>query len=138
MVKLPTDVEAFIAEVQPPQRQEDARTLAELMSRVTGVRPRLLGTIVGFGDYHYRYESGHEGDTCAAGFAPRKAATVVYLADGVHQHREALERLGPHRTGVGCLYLNSLGKVDLAVLEEIIRTSWSRLTADTYRHRARG
>jgi len=138
MVTIPEDVAAFIAAVQPPQRQGDARIMLDLMARVTGEQPRLLGTIVGFGTYHYRYESGHEGDTCAAGFAPRKAATVVYLTDGIHRHEDALARLGPHRTGVGCLYVTNLGKVDLAVLEEIIAASWSRLTADTFRHRARG
>jgi hypothetical protein len=138
MAPLPEDVAAFIAAVQPPQRQVDARIMLDLMARVTGEQPRLLGTIVGFGAYHYRYESGHEGDTCAAGFAPRKAATVVYLVDGIHLHEDALARLGAHRTGVGCLYVTNLGKVDLAVLEEIIAASWSRLTADTFRHRARG
>ena len=137
MATLPEDVATFIAAVEPPQRQSDARIMLDLMARVTGEQPRLLGTIVGFGTYHYRYESGHEGDTCAAGFAPRKAATVVYLVDGIHRHEDALARLGPHRTGVGCLYVTNLGKVDLAVLEEIIAASWSRLTADTFRHRAR-
>jgi len=138
MATVPEDVATFIAAVEPPQRQGDARIMLDLMARVTGEQPRLLGTIVGFGTYHYRYESGHEGDTCAAGFAPRKAATVVYLVDGIHRHEDALARLGPHRTGVGCLYVTNLGKVDLAVLEEIIAASWSRLTADTFRHRARG
>jgi hypothetical protein len=138
MIALPEDVAAFIAAVQPPRRQADARTMVDLMTAVTGEQPRLLGTIVGFGTYHYRYESGHEGDTCAAGFAPRKAATVVYLVDGIHRHEDALARLGPHRTGVGCLYVSNLGKVDLAVLQEIIAASWSRLTADTFHHRARG
>ena len=138
MVTVPEDVEAFVAAVESPQRQKDARQLVELMSRVTGEAPRLMGRIVGFGSYHYRYESGHEGDTCAAGFAPRKAATVIYRVDGIHRHEEALTRLGPHRTGVGCLYLANLGKVDLAVLEQIIAASWARLTADTFRHRAHG
>ncbi len=131
MVTVPEDVEAFVEAVESPQRQSDARLLLELMSRVTGERPRMMGTIVAFGTYHYRYESGHEGDTCAAGFAPRKAATVVYLADGIQRHEEALARLGPHRPGVGCLYLPNLGKVDPAVLEEIIEASWTRLSAAT-------
>ncbi len=138
MVTVPEDVEAFVAAVESPQRQKDARHLLELMGRVTGEPPRLMGTIVGFGTYHYRSASGHEGDTCAAGFAPRKAATVVYLVDGIQRHGEALARLGPHRSGVGCLYLANLGKVDLAVLEQIIAGSWARLTADAFRHRTHG
>ena len=121
MTTVPENVEAFIAAVESPQRQKDAR---RLIGRVTGEPPRLKGTIAGFGSYHYRSASGHVGDTCAAGFVPRKAATVVSLVDGVQRHEEALARLGPHRTGVGCLYLAHLGKVDLAVLEQINAASW--------------
>ena len=89
----------------------------------------LWGTIIGFGQYHYRYESGREGDAGAAGFAPRKAATVVYLPDGVGAHAEALARLGPHTTGLVCLYLKNLDDVDLGVLEEIVAASYRNVTA---------
>ena len=108
-----------------------------LMRRVTGTDPEMWGTAIGFGSYHYRYESGREGDAAAVSFAPRKAALVVYLLDGVGAHEERLERLGPHTTGVGCLYLKDLEKVDLAVLEDIVTTSWRTLTAGTYTKRAR-
>ena len=108
-----------------------------LMERVTGVEPVLWGTAIGFGSYHYRYESGREGDAAAAAFAPRKAATVVYLMDGVGAHEHELGRLGPHTTGVGCLYLKDLEQVDLKVLERIVAKSWRTLTRDTYTLRAR-
>ena len=131
------DVDAFIARVTPAVRRRDARTLVALMRRVTGEEPMLWGTIVGFGQYHYRYRSGVEGEAGAAGFAPRKAATVVYLADGVGAHAEALSRLGAHTTGLVCLYLKNLDDVDLGVLEEIVASSVGNLTAGTYAKRAR-
>lgn len=137
MATIPEDVEALISGVSSATRQRDARILVELMARATGEQPRLWGSIVGFGDYHYKYASGHEGDTCAAGFAPRKAASTIYLNDGINQYADQLAKLGPHRTGVGCLYLTDLTKVDLDVLEGIISASYARLTAGTYRQRAR-
>lgn len=94
-------------------------------------------SIVGFGHYHYKYESGREGDGPAASFSARKAATSIYLPDGIGAHTEQLNRLGPHTTGVGCLYIKDLSAVDIAELEEIIRTAYETLTAGTYRHRAR-
>ena len=127
----------FLAAVTPAKRQRDAHTMLALMERVTGVEPVLWGTAIGFGSYHYRYESGREGDAAAAAFAPRKAATVVYLMDGVGAHEHDLGRLGPHTTGVGCLYLKDLEQVDLKVLERIVATSWRTLTRDTYTLRAR-
>ncbi len=119
------------------KRLRDAQTVVVLMRRVTGEEPRLWGKIVGFGDYHYRYESGREGDGPAAAFAARKSATVVYLADGIGSHTEALDRLGPHTTGVGCLYLKDVDTVDLDVLAGIVGTSYRSLTDGTYTQRAR-
>jgi hypothetical protein len=98
------------------------------MGRVTGQPARLKGSIVGFGTYHYRYESGREGDAPAAAFAPRREASVVYLNDGVEAHADALARLGPHTTGVGCLYLKDLDAVDMGVLESIVAASYAKLT----------
>ena len=120
MANIPEEVSNLIDAVQPDKRKHDARALLELMSRATGEQPKRRGSITGFGTYHYAYESGHEGDTCAVGFAPRKAATTIYLVDGIHQHEEALYQLGPHRTGVGCLSLSDLTKLDTGVLEGII------------------
>lgn len=126
-----------LEQVAPAKRKRDAHTLIELMGRITGEEPLLYGSIIGFGSYHYRYESGREGDSPAASFAPRKTATVIYLLDGIGAHADALAELGPHDTGVGCLYLKDLEQIDLGVLEGIITRSWETLTADTYGKRAR-
>jgi hypothetical protein len=136
-VAVDPEVTAHIAQVSPAKRRRDAATLLEVMRRVTGTEPTLHGSIVGFGTYHYRYESGREGDAPAAAFAPRRTATVLYLPDGVGAHEHALSELGPHDTGVGCLYLKDLEAIDLDVLTGIIARSWSTLTADTYGKRAR-
>ena len=111
--------------------------MVELIRRATGEEPRMWGSIVGFGQYHYKYESGREGDTPAAGFSARKAATTVYVVDGVGAHAELLEQLGPHTTGVGCIYMKDLTTVDLDVLETIISRSYDTITAGTYTKRAR-
>lgn len=132
------DVREFLDRVQHPVRRRDADTLLELMTRATGQSARMWGSsIIGFGTYHYKYASGREGDAPAAGFSPRKAATTIYLADGIGAHPELLERLGPHTTGVGCLYVKDLAQVDLAVLEELVSSSYSALTDGTYGMRAR-
>jgi hypothetical protein len=122
-------VQDFLAGVPSPKRRRDAERLLELVGRVTGEQPRLWGTIVGFGRYHYRYASGREGDTAAVGFSPRKAATTIYLVDGLGRYGEQLERLGPHTTGVGCLYVKDLDAVDLGVLEDVIASSYRAATA---------
>ena len=132
------EVSAFLDRVQHPTRRRDAETLLEIMGRATGQPARMWGaSIIGFGTYHYKYASGREGDAPAAGFSPRKAATTVYLADGIGAHPELLERLGPHTTGVGCLYMKDLVHVDLAVLEEIVARSYATVTAGTFGQRAR-
>ena len=132
------DVRAFLDRVEHPVRRRDAETMLELMGRVTRQPARMWGpSIVGFGSYHYRYESGREGDAPAAGFSPRKAATTVYLADGVGAYPDLLERLGPHTTGVGCLYLKDLEQVDTGVLEALVRSSYETVSAGTYGKRAR-
>lgn len=130
-------VSDFIDSVPSARRRRDAHTMLEMMTRITGEQPAMWGpTIVGFGNYHYKYASGREGDAAAAGFSPRKAATSVYLPDGVGAYRGKLTRLGDHTTGVGCLYLKDLSTVDLGVLEEIIAESYRRVTAGTFGQRA--
>ena len=93
--------------------------------------------IVGFGAYHYKYASGREGDAPAAGFAARKAATTVYILDGVDAHAELLDRLGPHTTGVGCVYVKRLDDVDVDALESLVARSYAALTEGTFTNRAR-
>ncbi|MFB7798046.1 DUF1801 domain-containing protein [Isoptericola sp. NPDC056134] len=132
------DPRAVVAAVARSARRRDAETLLALMERATGQPARMFGTsIVGFGEYRYAYASGRTGHAAAAGFSPRAAASVVYLSDGVEAHADALARLGPHTTAVGCLYLKDLTQVDLGVLEEIVAASYATLTTGTYGLRAR-
>ncbi len=118
-------VEDYLATVENDQRRADARTLIEIMSDITGEPPAMWGpSMIGFGSYHYRYASGHEGDSALAGFAPRKQQLVLYLVGGFEdQHAEQMEKLGPHKTGKGCLYLKRLSDVDLDVLRTLIERS---------------
>jgi hypothetical protein len=115
---------AFIDAVEDPERRADCRALATLMEEVTGEPPVLWGTsIVGFGRYHYRYESGREGDSFLAGFSPRKRELTLYIMAGFDRYPELMAKLGRYRTGKSCLYLKRLSDVDMAVLEELIRES---------------
>ena len=112
----------FIDAAPDAVRREDAKTLVTLMSRITGEEPVMWGpSIIGFGSYHYRYESGHEGDACRLGFSPRKAELVLYVLNGSPEQEAQLARLGKHKTGKACLYIRKLADVDMAVLEELIR-----------------
>jgi Domain of unknown function (DU1801) len=125
MVPTPADVDAFIDAVPNETRRSDARALCELMSSVTGEPPVMWGpSIVGFGSYHYRYESGRTGDAPVAGLSPRKANLVVYLVGGFEdRYAKLLDRLGPHTTGKACLYLKRLADVDLDVLRQLVERS---------------
>lgn len=118
------DVDEFIASVEHPTRRSDAETLLAMMRDVTGEEPVMWGpSIVGFGEYHYAYESGREGDWFLAGFSPRKSNLVVYIMSGFPRHAELMAQLGKHRTGSSCLYINKLADVDLDVLRELVRRS---------------
>lgn len=117
-------VEAFIEAVEHPRRREDARTLLELMHRVTGEEPVMWGpSIVGYGSYHYRYASGQEADWPVVGFSPRKQNLSIYIMTGFEASDALLSRLGKHKTGKSCLYVNKLADVDLEVLETLVRAS---------------
>lgn len=120
----PTDVDIgdFLAAVSPPARADEARVLDRLFRDVTGFRPVMWGpSIVGYGRYHYVYDSGREGDFLATGFSPRKAAHSIYIMPGYADHSAILGRLGKHKTGKSCLYVNKLADIDLGVLAELIR-----------------
>jgi len=127
-------VEAFIESVEHPGKREEAQVLDALFRRVTGEEPVMWGpTIIGYGQYHYKYDSGREGDMCRTGFSPRKAKHSLYLmgryVDPDTQARsEALfARLGKYKTGASCLYVNKLADVDLEVLEELVKLSWDAM-----------
>jgi hypothetical protein len=111
-------VTAFVNAIADPARRADAKALVKLLQRATGEKPQMWGaSIIGFGSYHYKYESGREGDMPVVGFSPRKSATVLY---GVAGARELLPTLGKHTTGKGCLYIKKLGDVDQTVLEAMV------------------
>ena len=113
-------VDDFIAALPIPQRSEDAKKVRVLFERLTGEPAKMWGpTIIGFGSYHYKYDSGHEGVMCRMGFSPRKAELVLYVLTGFAGQEALLARLGKHRTGKVCLYIKKLSDVDEAVLEEI-------------------
>ncbi len=120
----PTDaaVAAHLDAVERPEQRADAGVLIEMMRRLTGHEPRMWGpSIIGFGQYHYQYESGHEGDAPLAAFAPRKGNTVVYLTPALLADNPDLQRLGKHKASKGCLYIKRLSDVDVAVLEGLVR-----------------
>lgn len=118
------NVDDFIATVEKPVRRDDAKVLRGMMERVTGEPATMWGpTIIGFGTYHYRYASGHEGDSCRVGFSPRSANLVLYVG-GFPEFEDLLERLGKYKRSNACLYLNKLADVDLEVLEEIVRRTF--------------
>ena len=126
----PTDVDpaAFVADVAHDTRRADAEVLLESMEGITGYAPKMWGPgIIGFGRYHYAYESGREGDFLIVGFSPRKANLVVYLMPGYDDLAEPLSRLGKHRIGKSCLYINKLADIDQSVLEEMIAASVERM-----------
>jgi hypothetical protein len=116
------DVGAFLDAVTPSRRGEDGRALDQLFREVTGFQPKLwTGDIVGYGVYDYTYKSGRSGTFLATGFAPRKAAMSIYIMPGYQDYSDLLVRLGKHRTGAACLYVNKLTDVDMGVLANLIR-----------------
>ena len=130
-------VRKHLDSVSSPTRRRDASTLVALMQDVTGLQPRMWSTIVGFGEHHYKYRSGREGVAPAAAFAPRKAASTIYFADGVGASDDRLAKLGPHTTGVGCLYIKDLDDVDLTVLKDIVARSYATVSSGVFGQRAR-
>ena len=130
------DVEAFIASVEHDGRRDDASVLLEIFERVTGLTPKMWGSnIIGFGSYHYKYDSGREGDFLRTGFSPRKANLSIYIMGGYINEEakarrdEMLSRLGKHKMAKACLYVTRLKNIDLAVLEELIRDNMAYMEA---------
>ena len=122
----PTEVsaESHIAAITNEEQRSDARTLVALMRRVTRQEPRMWGPgIVGFGSYHYKYASGHEGDSALAAFAVRGSELVVYIAADFEGRDVWLAKLGKHKAGKVCVYIRRLANVDLTVLETLVAQS---------------
>jgi hypothetical protein len=118
------DVTAFLAAIPDETQRADAAAIAAMMARLSGQPPVLWGaSIVGFDSYHYRYDSGREGDMPRIGFSPRKGNTVLYIIDGFNGYQGLLDRLGKHKTGKSCLYIKRLDQINMSVLEELCAAS---------------
>lgn len=114
----------FIAHISEKERQKDAWTIVELMKKESGFEPKLWGSsIIGFGSYHYKYESGREGDAPLIGFSPRKTEFALYLSSRLKDREKLLKQLGKHRTGKACVYIKKLTDVDLDILKKMIAQS---------------
>ncbi|TFD94559.1 DUF1801 domain-containing protein [Jeotgalibacillus sp. R-1-5s-1] len=122
------DVFEFIEAVDSPKKREDAYRLLDLFTETSGYPAKMWGpSMIGFGSYHYKYESGHEGDMFLVGFSPRKAKISLYFATGDPDRTALLERFGKHTTGKACVYINKLDDVDEEVLKELILQSMTFL-----------
>lgn len=114
-------VNDFISTIENDVKRQDCLTLIEIMTRLTGETPKMWGdSIVGFGTYHYKYQSGREGDWFLTGFSPRKANLTVYTMSGFDGAESLLEKIGKHKKSVSCLYVKKLADVDIDVLEKLI------------------
>lgn len=123
MKTVPTEqsVQSYIASISPAPRQQDCRALLDMMARISGWPAKMWGaSIVGFGQYHYKYDSGREGDYLRVGFSSRAKSISVYIMPGYQDFSHLLDRLGPHSMGKSCLYIQRLSDIDLSVLEALI------------------
>src|SRR3954462_2701697 len=125
-------VSSFVKAIEDKQRQTDCFGILEIMQHQSGFEPKMWGpSIIGFGAYHYKYESGHEGDAPLVGFSPRKAKISLYFATGEWKREELLKDFGKHTSGKGCVYINKMADIDVKVLKELIHES-IRFLNETY------
>jgi len=123
------DVMQFIHSVTNEAKKEDSLSLLKMIEKITQNPPKMWGkSIVGFGKYHYKYESGREGDFMKVGFSPRKQNLTLYIMPGFERYAELMTKLGKHRTGKSCLYIKKLADVDESVLKELIDLSYKHMT----------
>jgi len=114
----------FIENVDSPKKREDAYQLLDIFTKTTGFQAKMWGpSIIGFGSYHYKYKSGHEGDAPLVGFSPRKAKISLYFATGDAKREELLQKFGKHTTGKACVYINKVADINIDVLKELINQS---------------
>jgi len=126
---IPTNasVTEFLESVEDQQKRDDCYALLDLMQEITGEAPVMWGpSIVGFGSYHYKYDSGREGDMLLTGFSPRKQNLTLYIMSGFDRYAELMGKLGKYKTGKSCLYLKRLDDADPEVLRELIQASFDR------------
>ena len=117
-------VEKFLKSIKDEQKRKDSFQVLEMMKKITKEEPVMWGpSIVGFGKYHYKYASGREGDWFLTGFSPRKQNLTIYIMSGFKRYNELMKKLGKHKTGSSCLYINKLEDIDMKVLKELITES---------------
>lgn len=122
-------VNYFLTTIKNETRRQDAEQLIKMMKNITGQQPVMWGpSIIGFGSYHYKYQSGREGDMPVAAFSPRAARIVVYLDEGTLHKSSLLQNLGPHKTSKACLYIKQLQNIDMLILKKIIKESCATTT----------
>ena len=127
-VQTDASVDEFIASITHPTRRQDAAVLVDLFTKTTGYAPQMWGdSIVGFGQYHYRYATGREGDFLATGFSPRKSNLSIYIMPGYGDFSNILQNLGKRKLGKSCLYVNKLADIELDVLAQLITAGLGRL-----------
>jgi len=127
---VPTDlsVKDYLNAIEDPQRKQDCIVIQDIMKEITGLEPKMWGTsIVGYGSYHYKYESGREGDMLITGFSNRKQAITLYVMSGFKKHDELLSKLGPFKSGKSCLYIKRLSDINLEILKEIIHLDFAHM-----------
>lgn len=128
------NVEDFINKVENETKRKDSFKILEIMKELTGEEPVMWGgSIVGFGSYHYKYESGREGDWMLVGFSPRKQNLTLYIMTGFDKYSEILNRLGKYTTGKSCLYIKKLADVDIPSLKELISESVNHIKKSDFR-----
>ena len=121
-------VNKFLKSVENDRRREDGFEVLKLMEEVTGQEPKMWGdSIVGFGKYHYKYESGREGEMPLVGFSPRKQSMTLYIMPGFDNYEDLLGKLGKHKLGKSCLYINKLADVDMGVLKKLVKKSYEHM-----------
>ena len=122
-------VDTFLANIKDDQKKADCLVLKSMMSRITDSPAKMWGaSIVGFGTYYYKYDSGREGDFMKVGFSPRAQNVTVYIIAGFDRYEALMSKLGKHKTGKSCLYIKKLDDIDLDVLEELVKESYNLMT----------
>ena len=121
-------VKEFLNQIPEKERREDCFAIAKMMEEITGAKPKMWGpSIVGFGSYHFKYDSGREGDWLVTGFSPRKNDLTLYLMRGFEKHRDLMEQLGKHKTAKSCLYIKRLSDIHQPTLKKLIKASIKQL-----------
>jgi len=121
-------VAQFLNGIEDDRKRRDAKAIDQMFREITGEKPTMWGpSIIGYGTYHYKYESGREGDFMRLGFSPRKQSLTLYIMSGFRKYASLLKKLGKHKTGKSCLYVNRLDDIDMDVLRNLAQESWNEM-----------